>query len=45
MRAGETDKSIAIKDPDLFELIEKLLVTLKPSGPIDIDCFKTLFPK
>ena len=41
MRAGETDKSIAIKDPDLFTLIEKLLDTLKPSGPIDIDCFKT----
>jgi carbamoyl-phosphate synthase large subunit len=41
MRAGETDKSIAIKDPKLKQLIEKLIEALNPSGPIDIDCFKT----
>lgn len=41
MRAGETDKSIAIKDFALKELINKLMHTLKPVGPIDIDCFKT----
>lgn len=41
MRAGETDKSIAVKDSDLKELVEKLIEVLKPSGPIDIDCFKT----
>lgn len=41
MRAGETDKSVAIKDPTLFNLIEKLLITLCPMGPIDVDCFKT----
>ncbi|MFJ7680015.1 ATP-grasp domain-containing protein [Peribacillus sp. NPDC097198] len=41
MRAGETDKSVAIADNDLFELIEKLINYLKPIGPIDIDCFKT----
>lgn len=41
MRAGETDKSIAVKDQELMCLIERLLDTLKPIGPIDIDCFKT----
>lgn len=41
MRAGETDKSIAVHDHQLFELIEKLVRILKPIGPIDIDCFKT----
>lgn len=41
MRAGETDKSIAIKDSSLKDVIEKLISALKPLGPIDIDCFKT----
>lgn len=41
MRAGETDKSIAIKDPQLKQVIEQLISVLKPLGPIDIDCFKT----
>ncbi|MEH6942246.1 hypothetical protein V7014_10355 [Bacillus sp. JJ722] len=41
MRAGETDKSIAIKDPELKQVIEQLISALKPLGPIDIDCFKT----
>lgn len=41
MRAGETDKSISIKDPELKQLIENLIDKLKPKGPIDIDCFKT----
>jgi len=41
MRAGETDKSIAVKDPDLKKLIQQLIHTLKPIGPIDVDCFKT----
>ena len=41
MRAGETDKSIAIHDPNLVQLIEELLCVLRPIGPIDIDCFKT----
>ncbi|MBO9129996.1 ATP-grasp domain-containing protein [Bacillus sp. 165] len=40
MRAGETDKSLAIKDPDYISLIERLIEVLKPIGPIDIDCFK-----
>jgi carbamoyl-phosphate synthase large subunit len=41
MRAGETDKSLSVYDPDLIHLIEKLVNQLNPSGPIDIDCFKT----
>lgn len=41
MRAGETDKSIAVKDQQLTNLIKKLLYTLKPIGPVDVDCFKT----
>lgn len=41
MRAGETDKSEAIKDLELTNIIENLLSVLKSMGPIDIDCFKT----
>ncbi|GIN92579.1 carbamoyl phosphate synthase [Siminovitchia terrae] len=41
MRAGETDKSIAVKDPELKRIIENLIRILQPVGPIDIDCFKT----
>jgi len=41
MRAGETDKSIAVKEPELKSLIQKLIHVLKPLGPIDVDCFKT----
>ncbi|WML59313.1 ATP-grasp domain-containing protein [Neobacillus sp. PS2-9] len=41
MRAGETDKSIAVNDPELLHLIEKTLNELKAIGPVDIDCFKT----
>ncbi|MGD8189480.1 ATP-grasp domain-containing protein [Brevibacillus ginsengisoli] len=40
MRAGETDRSLAIKDLQFTSLIEQLLHVLKPVGPIDIDCFK-----
>ncbi|MGJ7919524.1 ATP-grasp domain-containing protein [Neobacillus sp. LXY-4] len=41
MRAGETDKSVAVYNPMLFELIDKVIQVLNPIGPIDIDCFKT----
>lgn len=40
MRAGETDKSIAVKDPILKELVVKLIDVLNLVGPIDIDCFR-----
>ncbi|WP_449536930.1 ATP-grasp domain-containing protein [Ferdinandcohnia sp. Marseille-Q9671] len=41
MRAGETDKSMAVKDEELFNIVERLIDALGPIGPIDIDCFKT----
>ena len=40
MRAGETDKSVSIKDKQLFELIKKLVKVIGFKGIIDIDIFK-----
>lgn len=40
MRAGETEKSVSVKDPVLFDLIKKTAATLSLSGPIDMDIFK-----
>lgn len=40
MRAGETDKSVSVKDEKLFDLIKKFVVKAKFSGVIDIDIFK-----
>ncbi len=40
MRAGETEKSISVKDPLLFDLIKETAATLSLSGPIDMDIFK-----
>ncbi|CAI8956684.1 Carbamoylphosphate synthase large subunit [Brevibacillus sp. IT-7CA2] len=39
MRAGETDRSLAVKDPRLLSLAKELIRVLEPRGPIDIDCF------
>ncbi len=41
MRAGETDKSVVVKDPILHILTKKLITALGPVGPVDIDFFKT----
>lgn len=41
MRAGETDKSVVVKDPILHILTKKLITSLGPVGPVDIDFFKT----
>ncbi|MFM1651920.1 ATP-grasp domain-containing protein [Brevibacillus sp. B_LB10_24] len=41
MRAGETDKSLAVRDERLTELVLKTLRAVKPVGPIDVDCFYT----
>jgi len=41
MRGGETDKSVAVKNPEIKQMVEKLLGSLKLIGPIDIDCFKS----
>lgn len=40
MRAGETDKSVSVKDPSLFELIKKFVQKAGFIGIIDIDIFK-----
>ncbi len=40
MRAGETDKSVSIKDEKLFSLIKSFVVKAGLKGIIDIDLFK-----
>lgn len=49
MRAGETEKSISVKDPALFEVIEKTVSALSLAGPIDMDISgltaNIIFPK
>ena len=39
MRAGETDKAVSFKDPELFALIEKFVLETGYRGQIDIDIF------
>lgn len=39
MRAGETDKALSFKDPNLFNLIEKFVLEAGYRGQIDIDIF------
>lgn len=40
MRAGETDKSVSIKDDKLFEIIQQFIKSYNFKGIIDIDIFK-----
>ena len=40
MRAGETDKSVSVKDEKLFELIKRFVKKAGFRGIIDIDIFK-----
>lgn len=40
MRAGETDKSISVKDVNLFKLIERLTQVIEFNGIIDVDVFE-----
>lgn len=40
MRAGETDKAVSFKDPELFELIERFVSEAGYRGQIDIDIFE-----
>lgn len=40
MRAGETDKSVSIKDDQLFDIIKNLVKEIGLKGIIDIDIFK-----
>lgn len=39
MRAGETDKAVSFKDPELFKLVEKFVTEAGYRGEIDIDIF------
>ena len=39
MRAGETDKAVSFKDPELYALIEKFVLEAGYRGQIDIDIF------
>lgn len=39
MRAGETDKAVSFKEPELFKLIEKFVLEAGYQGQIDIDIF------
>ncbi len=39
MRAGETEKSVSVKDDALFDLAKRTADTLELSGPIDMDIF------
>ena len=40
MRAGETDKSVSVKDEALFQLIERFVEQVGFRGIIDMDIFK-----
>lgn len=40
MRAGETDKSVSVKDEKLFDIIKKFVKAAGFKGIIDIDIFK-----
>ena len=40
MRAGETDKAVSFKDPELFTLIERFVLEAGFRGQIDIDIFE-----
>lgn len=40
MRAGETEKSVSVKKPEVFELIERTLEQLSLCGPVDMDIFE-----
>ena len=40
MRAGETDKSVSIRDPALFALIGRFVAEAGFRGPVDIDLFE-----
>lgn len=40
MRAGETEKSVSVKEEALFSLVRKTAAALSLSGPIDMDVFR-----
>lgn len=40
MRAGETDKSVSVKEEELFRLLQNFVEKCGFAGMIDIDIFK-----
>lgn len=40
MRAGETEKSISVKDPELFKLVEQTVRAVGLVGALDVDVLK-----
>ena len=40
MRAGETEKSVSVKDAALVDLVKQTAETLSLSGPVDMDVFR-----
>ncbi|MEI3606604.1 ATP-grasp domain-containing protein [Pseudogracilibacillus sp. SE30717A] len=40
MRAGETDKSVSVKNIEIESLVKDLISKTNFTGPIDIDCFE-----
>ncbi|MDP3698721.1 MAG: ATP-grasp domain-containing protein [Nanoarchaeota archaeon] len=41
MRSGETDKAIGVKEQELMNVCQEVVLKLGLVGPIDIDCFET----
>lgn len=41
MRAGETDKSVVVKDKELHAIVAKISTELALKGPVDFDFFQT----
>lgn len=41
MRAGETDKSVSFRDPELYALLSDFLKEAGFCGPVDMDLFRT----
>lgn len=41
MRAGETEKSVSVKNDRLFSLIKQTVQELSLTGPVDMDIFET----
>ena len=39
MRAGETEKSVSVREPRIIDLIKKIISVMKLRGPIDVDIF------
>ncbi len=41
VRAGEVERGVTVEAPELLNWAEKIVETLKPAGPLNIQCFIT----